>query len=784
MNRPTDPARIVPAPMGRPWSPRIEDDALVRGQGRYGDDTRPDGAARACFVRSPHAFATIGGIDAAAARKMPGVLAVLTAAELEPAHYHSVSHPHPLPGRGGKMVFGPHRPALAQGRVLHVGEPVALVVAETLAIAQEAADAVVVDYAPLTPVVEPRQALVAEALWPEAPANTAFDWSAPADPDGRLAAEIERAFVAAAHVARLDLVNQRVAAVSLEPRVATASYDPAQGTFTLRCGSQGVAGIRMQVASAMGLKPNELRVLSEDVGGGFGMKAAGYPEYVALLHAARALGRPIHWVSTRSEAFLSDNQGRDSLWTAELALDRKGRFLALRVDGLANVGAYVTGVAHFCATLHISGCLPGVYDIPRASVNSRCILTNTVPIGPYRGAGRPEANYLLERLIDEAARQTGLDKAEIRRRNLIPASRIPYTTAFGNVYDSGDFAAVFEQALRSADYAGFRERRKQSKKAGKLRGIGIGCYLEISGAVPEEAASITFPGGHQPIEISIGATPQGQGHLTVFRHVAAMQLGIPDDAIRIRHGDSARDVPGFGAVASRSAMMVGGAIVRTVEAMLAKGRHLAALLLQAAEGEVEYRDGAFHVPGSERRIGLFDVAERAGELVRQGVVPEGLDTKGSVKTGPSFPNGCHIAEVEIDPCTGAVTIARYTAVDDCGNLLDRVIVEGQVHGGVAQGIGQALSEAAVYDAESGQLVSGSFMDYGLPRAHMMPPVASEHIEVACRTNPLGVKGTGEAGTTAAPPTIMNAILDALPPGITLDMPATSEKIWRALQRAP
>jgi carbon-monoxide dehydrogenase large subunit len=533
----------------------------------------------------------------------------------------------------------------------------------------------------------------------------------------------------------------------------------------------------------MGLKPNELRVLSEDVGGGFGMKAAGYPEYVALLHAARALGRSVHWVSSRSEAFLSDNQGRDSLWTAELALDRKGRFLALRVDGLANVGAYVTGVAHFCATLHISGCLPGTYDIPLASVNSRCILTNTVPIGPYRGAGRPEANYLLERLIDEAARQSGLDKAEIRRRNLIPTNRIPYTTAFGNVYDSGDFVAVFEQAIQRADYAGFRERRKQSKKRGKLRGIGIGCYLEISGAVPEEAASLTFPGGHQAIEISIGATPQGQGHLTVFRHVAAMQLGIPDDAVRIRHGDSARDVPGFGAVASRSAMMVGGAIVRTIEAMLEKGRHIAALLLQASEGEVEYRGGAFHIAGSERRIDLFDVAERAGELVRQGVVPEGLNTKGSVKTGPSFPNGCHVAEVEIDPATGAVSIERYTAVDDCGNLLDQVIVEGQVHGGVAQGIGQALSEAAVYDADSGQLVSGSFMDYGLPRAHMMPSVASQHIEVACRTNPLGVKGTGEAGTTAAPPTIMNAILDALPPGVTLDMPATSEKIWQALQAA-
>jgi carbon-monoxide dehydrogenase large subunit len=547
----------------------------------------------------------------------------------------------------------------------------------------------------------------------------------------------------------------------------------------LRVGTQGVASVRGQIAGAMNIKPEELRLLTEDVGGAFGMKGWCYPEYVPMLHAARAIGKPIHWASTRSEAFVTDNQGRDSFWTVELALNSRGRFQALRVDCIGNLGAYFTGVAHFVFTTHVSGCLPTVYDIPHAQVNTRCVFTNTLPTGPYRGAGRPEASYLIERVIDAAADATGIDAAELRRRNLIKPEKIPYTTAFGNTYDSGEFPAVFERALKAADYQGFRDRRKAAKKRGKLRGIGIGCYLEISGAFPEEAARVSFPGG-KSVQVSVGAGASGQGHKTVFGGVAARRLGIAAEAVTLTSGDSARDVPGFGAVASRSAMMTGGAVARASDAVLEKGKRVAAMLLQANESEIDFADGKFRVKNSAREVSLFDVAERAAELKRQGVIPESLDTQAGIKVPPSFPNGCHIAEVEIDPSTGAVDIVSYVAIDDCGNVLDHTIVEAQIHGGVAQGLGQALTENTVYDA-GGQLVSGSFMDYAMPRADLMPEMKVEHHAVACRTNPLGVKGTGEAGTTAAPPAVMNAIIDALPKGAGLDMPATPERIWQALR---
>ena len=765
------------------WTGRIEDDALLRGAGRFGDDVKPEGALAAYFVRSPHAFATIEHIDVTAAKNAPGVVAVLTADDLAEAHYHSISHPHPIPGRGGKVAVAPHRPSLADNRVLHVGEPVAMVVAVSAQAAQEAGEKIAVDYRPLDAVTDVRAAIAPSApqLWPEAPGNIGFDWSAPADPDGKKQAALDRAFKEAAHVVRVDLVNQRLVVASLEPRTATASYDVGAKQFILRCGTQGVAAVRGQVAGAMGIKPEELRVLTDDLGGAFGMKGWCYPEYVPMLHAARLLQKPIHWVSTRSEAFVSDNQGRDSFWTAELALSKRGKFLGLRVDCLGNVGAYITGVAHFVFTTHISGCLPTVYDIRHAQVNTRCVLTNTLPTGPYRGAGRPEASYLMERLIDAAADATGIGAAELRRRNLITPDKIPYTTAFGSSYDSGDFPAIFERALTLADYAGFAARRKAAKKLGKLRGIGIGCYLEIAGAFPEEAARISFAGG-KAVAVSIGAGASGQGHRTVFANVAARRLGIAPGQVTVTSGDSARDVPGFGAVASRSAMYVGGAIAVTADKVIEKGKRVAAMLLQATEADVDFRDGTFRVRGSGREVSLFEVAERAAELARTGVIAESLNTQANVKTPPSFPNGCHVAEVEIDPATGAVAIVNYVAVGDCGNLLDETIVEGQIHGGVAQGLGQALTENTVYDA-SGQLVSGSFMDYALPRADLMPDMTVEHHAVACRTNPLGVKGTGEAGTTAAPPAVINAILDALPRVTQIDMPATPERIWKALQSA-
>ena len=580
-------------------------------------------------------------------------------------------------------------------------------------------------------------------------------------------------------MARVELVNQRLVVAAIEPRTASASYDAGSNRYTLRCGTQGVGGMRMHLAESMGIKPEELRVLTDDVGGGFGMKAATYPEYVALLHGARALGKPIHWVSTRSEAFVTDNQGRDSLWTVELALNKRGRFLALRVNGLGNTGAYFTGIAHFIVTTHVSGCLPTVYDIPIAQVNSRCVFTNTVPTGPYRGAGRPEASYMLERVIDAAADLSGIDAAELRRRNLIHPEKMPFTTAFGSTYDSGDFPAAFERTLKLADYDGFNARRKASKKAGRLRGIGIGCYLEIAGAFPEEGARISFPGGGK-VNVSIGSGASGQAHQTVFGKLAARRLGVDASAVSLLTGDSDRDVPGFGAVASRSAMMCGSAIAQTADKVLEKGKRVAAMLLQAPESDVAYRDGKFSV--KNREATLFEVAERAAELKRQGVIPESLDTQDKVKLPPSFPNGCHVAEVEIDPATGATEIVNYVAVGDCGNVLDDTIVEAQIHGGVAQGIGQALTEDTIYDA-GGQLVSGTFMDYAVPRADTVPPMTVEHHPVACRTNPVGAKGTGEAGTTAAPPAVINAILDALPEGVQLDMPATPQRVWQALQGA-
>jgi carbon-monoxide dehydrogenase large subunit len=767
-------ANVAPA-----WLGRIEDDALLRGQGRFGDDAKAAGALAACFTRSPHGYARIERINVSAAKSVPGVMAVFTAVDLAEAHYHSISHAHPIPGRGGKVAVSPHRPALAEKRVMHVGEPVAMVVAQSLSAAQDAAEKIVVDYAPLDAVTDARAAIAAGAsqLWPEAPGNIGFDWTAPADPDGNKQVALDRAFKEAAHVVRVELVNQRLIVAALEPRSATASYDPASKTFTLRCPTQGVANIRGQVAGSLNVKPEELRVLTDDVGGAFGMKGAAHPEYVALLHAARALGKPVHWLSTRSEAFVSDAQGRDSFWTVELALNRRGRFLGLRVNCLGNMGAYFTPVGHFIVTTHISGCLPAVYDIPHAQVNTRCVFTNTLPTAPYRGAGRPEASYLLERVIAAAADQTGIDAAELRRRNLIKPEQMPYTTAFGNTYDSGDFPAAFERALALAGYEGFAVRKKAGKKARKLRGIGIGCYLEIAGAFPEEAARIAFPGGNR-VTVSVGAGASGQGHRTVFAQVAARRLGIAPEVVTVTAGDSARDVPGFGSVASRSAMMTGGAIARTADMVIEKGKRVAAMLLQAAEADLTFRDGKFSV--ANRDVSLFEVAERSAELKKQGVIAESLDTLDKVKLPPSFPNGCHVAEVEIDADTGALDIVSYVAVGDCGNVLDDVIVTGQIHGGVAQGLGQALTENAIYDA-GGQLVTGSFMDYALPRAADVPAMTVEHRAVACRTNPLGIKGTGEAGTTAAPPALINAILDALPKGATLNMPATPERIWRALQ---
>jgi len=514
------------------------------------------------------------------------------------------------------------------------------------------------------------------------------------------------------------------------------------------------------------------------------MKTTVYPEYPALLIAARKLGRPVHWQSTRSEAFVTDIQARDTVSHVELAVDDNGKFLALRMRHLCNQGAYVSTAGIGLNTNNFARCLPGMYRIPKVDVSSACYFSNKIPIGPYRGAGRPEANYALERAVEEAARITGIDRVRLRKKNLIPPSAMPFKTPI-NTYDSGDFPGIVDKALALADYANFNKRRRLSAKNKKFRGIGMSCMLEHAGALPTETASVAFPGEDKLI-LGCNVQSTGQSHATVFGRLLAHKLGIDPGQIEHRHGDTNLGLTGFASVASRSAMCTGNTIVHTADLMLTKGKKVASALLEASESDIQYRQGSFEVVGTDRRISLFETAKRAKDMAARGEIPESLDTKGKFDTPLTFPNGCHIAEVEIDPDTGRVDLVTYTAVDDCGNMLDPIVVEGQVQGSIANGLGQALTENAVYDPTSGQLVTGSFMDYGMPRAHDMPIELREAAHsVPAKSNALGVKGTGEAGTTAAIAAVMNAISHAIPNGAAdhMDMPATPAKVWQACQKA-
>ena len=764
--------------------PRLEDDPLVRGLGRYAADAPLTGQTYAYFVRSPHAFADIRSIDTEAAKAVPGVLAVLTAADME--GIGNISQHPPLAGRGGQKLIIPHRPALAGETVRHVGEAVAVVVAETLTAAQDGAEAVIVDYEERTPVVDLREAVRegAPQVWPEAPGNIAVDWPGLAkDPDAN-AQEVDRIIASAKHVARVSLVHQRILVQSMEPRGATASYDPADESYFLRCCSQSARALRDGLAPILGVPNPRLRVVTEDVGGAFGLKTGPYPEYLAILVAARKIGRPVHWMSNRAEAFLSDNHARDAYSDVELALDERGKFLALRVRHLGSMGAFIGAVGANIQTVNLTRCLPGMYDIPMIDIAVRCVFTNTTTTAPYRGAGRPEANFILERVIDEAARMTGIDPIKLRRRNLIKSSAMPYKTAVGTTIDSGEFETVLDKALALADHDGFKQRRREAAKRGKYRGFGISCMLEHAGGFPLEGTALSFPGGeHLVLGLNVQST--GQGHATVFNPMLAERLGIKPEQIEHRHGDSAMEIAGYASVGSRSAMTVSHALIKTVEALLNKGKTIAATVLETAETDIEYRDGRFGVVGTDRSITLFDLAARAKEMKKRGEIPEDLDTKTNAETPLTFPNGCHIAEVEIDPKTGEMALVAYAAVDDCGRPLNTMIVEGQTHGSIAQGLGQAMLENAIYDSSGGQLVTGSFMDYAMPRASDMPAFKDAIHSVPATTNPLGVKGAGEAGTTAAIAAVMNAIADAIPggAGAHLDMPATPEKLWQACQKA-
>jgi carbon-monoxide dehydrogenase large subunit len=760
---------------------RKEDPRLLRGEGRYADDVDLPGQACARVVRSPHAHGRLRGIDVAAAMAVPGVLAVYTAADFARAGYGAIVCKLPLKNVDGSPLFAPPRPIFATDRVRYVGEPIAMVVAENAHAAQDAAELVELDVEPLPAVVDPEAALAADAPGVhEGHGNVCLDWRFG---DHEAAA---RAFADAAHVARVRVVSNRVVVAAMEPRAALGAYEPEQDRFTLHVGCQGVFGLRRALAEdLLRIAPARLRVLADDIGGSFGMKAAAYPEYVGILHAARALGRPVKWCDERAGSFLSDQQGRGTIADGELALDAEGNFLAVRVRVLADMGAYLTAFGPAMPAVNMQKNLPSLYRTPMVAISTRCVFTNTVPIGPYRGAGRPEANYVMERLVDAAARLTGRDPAALRRQNLIPRAAMPYRAPSGLDYDSGDFGAVLDAGLKKSQWDAFPARRQAAAARGKLRGRGLACYLEVTAPPNPEMGGIRFePNGR--VTMITGTLDYGQGHASAFAQVLVERLGLPFERIDLVQGDSDALLAGGGTGGSRSIMASGKALVEAAAEVIEKGRMLAGHFLEAAPADIAFEAGAFRIAGTDRSITLLDLAARVRgvtDLPRD--LPTSLDAALVAESPPSaFPNGCHVAEVEVDPETGQVRLERYTAVDDFGTLVNPMLAEGQVHGGVAQGIGQALLEHAVYDA-AGQLLAGTFMDYALPRADVVPAIEVGFHPVPAASNPLGVKGCGEAGVTGALPAVMNAVLDALAThGVRhLDMPATPERIWRALQAA-
>ena len=758
---------------------RSEDGPLLTGRGRFTDDVDLPGQVHAAFARSAAAHGVIRAVDTSRALALPGVLAVLTGRDLAAAGLGAIPPAAFFPGRGGKALASAPIPPLAVDRVRYVGEAVAIAVAETAAQAADAAALVILDLDPLPAAADVDRALAASAhpIWPEAAGNIAFDWT-----DGD-AITVDAAIRGAVHVARVRLHDTRVAPSALEPRAAIGQWDEATQRYTLTASTQGVAVVRRLLAEGVfKIPPQQLRVITPDVGGGFGMKVQAYPEYAALLFAARRVGRPVKWRATRVESFLADTHGRDGMLEGELALDATGRFLALRARTRVGIGAYVSAFAAVFGTNNTKNCLSSVYRIPAIVIDVTLAFTNAAPLGPYRGAGRPEALYLIERLIDQAAAATGIDRVELRRRNLIPAAAMPYRTPNGPVYDSGEFETIMDQALALADWNGFPQRRAASERAGRLRGIGLGCFLEVAGGILDETVELRF-GADGTVALHTGAQPMGQGHLSTFPPLIAARLGIDPSAVRLVQGDSDLVPAGTPSVASRSMMMAGSAASMACDASIEKGRRLAAHVFEAAVPDVEFAAGRFRVKGTDRATGLLDLAARARTL--PDLAPDlqgGLDSTAKfVSPQMSFPNGCHVTEVEIDPETGAVAVVGYAAVDDVGRIVHEAIVEGQIHGGIAQGLGQVLGEHVVYD-EQGQLLTASFMDYMLPRADDLPALRVGHHGVPCTTNPLGVKGAGESGVAGALPSAVNAVLDALARrGVReLDMPMSPSRVWAAL----
>jgi aerobic carbon-monoxide dehydrogenase large subunit len=762
--------------------PRSEDPYLLRGEGRYTDDVNLPSQAHAVMVRSRHAHGTLRRIDAAAARAMPGVLGVFTGADLAAAGYGTLKCLLPAANRDGTPMRQPAWPALPTDRVRYVGDAVACVVAESAAEAKNAAEAVEVEIDALPAAIDPEEALkpAAPLLYDDVPGNLACDFHYGDS------AKVAAAFARAAHVTRLALVNNRVVVCAMEPRSALAQYDAAADKWSLHAGCQGVFGLRAQLAKEiLKVPPEKVRVLTGNVGGSFGMKAQAFPEYVCILHAARALGRPVKWTDERSESFLSDTHGRDHRYLAELALDAEGRFLATRITVHGNLGARLAHVAPLMPTMNIVKNSIGPYRTPLTEVTAKLVFTNTVPINAYRGAGRPEGNYIMERLVEAAAAELGIDRVELRRRNHVRPEELPHATPAATTYDSGDFTRLMEQALAAADWDGFPQRKRESAARGKLRGRGIGNYLEVTAPPMKEMGGIRFE-ADGTVTIITGTLDYGQGHASPFAQILCENLGVPFERIRLLQGDSDELIAGGGTGGSKSVMASGAAIVEASQKVVEQGRHIASFLLEAAVADIEFVKGRFTIVGTDRSIGIMELADRLrGGLVPPPDVPRTLDVKHVFESAPSaYPNGCHIAEVEIDPETGVAAVVRYVMVNDFGTLINPLLVEGQLHGGVVQGIGQALMEHTVYDAE-GQLLTGSYMDYALPRASDAPSFTFLSHPVPAKTNPLGAKGCGEAGCAGSLPAVMNAVVDALSAyGIRhIDMPATPLSIWQAIEKA-
>ncbi|HKT18352.1 MAG TPA: xanthine dehydrogenase family protein molybdopterin-binding subunit [Stellaceae bacterium] len=780
----------MPTFIGKPI-PRREDLRLLRGRGRYADDVDLPGALHAVFLRSPHAHARIANIVIAEALAAPGVKAILAGAHYRADGLHGIAH---LPNSNdaldvskrafvaepGKHIADIAQMPLACDRVRHVGEIVALVLADTLAQARDAAERIEIAYEPLPAVVTIEAALAPAAplLYDAVPDNTALDIAF-----GDRAA-VERAFAEAALVIRHRFHNPRVIACPLEPRAAHASYDAATGAHVLLCGSQGAHRIRMGVAGALGVPQEKVEVVTQDVGGGFGQKTTVYPEYIALCWAAKRVGRAVRWTSERGEAFLADHQGRDVVTRAALALDAEGRLLALDLDHLGNVGAHTVS---YVALGNLYRAASTIYRVPALHQRVRAVLTNTAPTAPYRGAGRPEAHFVIERLLDLAARKLNIDRIALRRRNLIPRAALPEMSATGITFDSGDFIGNMERAAARADWPGFPERRAEARSRGKLRGIAVANYVGIPVGAPMEKVEIAV--GDRGIELRVGTQSTGQGHETSFAQVAAQWLGVKLEEVTLVTGDTRRVGSGGGTHSDRSMRLAGALMVEAAEKVIAKGKAAAAFILGAGPGSVEFSDGIFRASGTNRGIGLLDLARA---LAERADLPEALN--GPLAAGaeifgriPAFPTGAGIGEIELDPETGAVAVVRYISVDDVGQVVNPMIVEGQIHGSIAQGLSQALGERFAIDEASGQVLSGSFMDYALIRAGDVPFFATDFVEDPTMRpdNVLRVKGGGEAGVNPAPPILVNAVLDALAElGVEdLPIPATPQTVWAAIKAA-